>query len=406
MNALLVKGPVGFERESGRVSLLNVTAHLDPSFGGISAVVPTLCSAVSAASRTHVSIAAFCNIRETMPAIAGVDVHRYTLGPVRWVIDSPMRGRFTDQIRAADGIHIHGLWREHSTVAAWHSRAWKKPYLISAHGMLERWALANKRLKKAVFSTLIERRNLSYATCLHALTAAELGDYRRLGLKTPVAIVPNGISLPAYASSELFFNRYPLLRNRRIVLFLGRIHYKKGVDLLCRAWATIYRRWQDAHLVIAGPDFENTQSGIKALIRDLGLQSSVTFTGMLHAELKWSALRAAQLFVLPSHSEGFSVSVLEAMGTGLPVVVTDKCNIPEVRRYNCGLVIQPNIGELTEALSHLLSINQTDLDQLGREGKQLVKQRYSWGTVAKQMAELYEWMLGGRLPVGVEVYSS
>ncbi len=403
MNALLTKNCAGPAPESRRVSLLNVTAHLDPSFGGICAVVPSLCSALSTGSGARVSIAAFCDQQEAMPALENVRVDRYPLGPTQWVRDSNIRRRLSDQVRDSDGIHIHGLWREHCTVAAWLARKWKKPYAVSAHGMLERWALANKGAKKALYSYLFERRNLAQAACLHALTQTEVTDYRRFGLKTPVAIVPNGITIPSHLSAEPFLTANPHLRDRRIVLFLGRIHYKKGVDLLCRAWPAIYRRWPDAHLVIAGPDFENTRVGIETLVKEMDVASSVTFTGMLDAEMKWSALHAAQIFVLPSHSEGLSVSVLEAMGIGVPVVVTEQCNIPEVRRYNCGLVVQPKTGELIEAIGHLLSLDRAAIERFGNAGRQLVRRSYSWETVARQMSQVYQWMLGGQLPSDVEV---
>ena len=294
MNLVPTKEQACADPGSKRVSMLNVTAHLDPSFGGICAVVPSLCSAVSRVSGARGSIAAFCDEQETLPTLADVNVDRYTLGPRQWVTSPAMRERLSDQVHAADGVHVHGLWREHCTVSAWLARKWDKPYIISAHGMLERWALANKSAKKALFSYLFERRNLSRAACLHALTQAEVSDYRRFGLETPVAVIPNGITIPAHPSSEVFLSAYPHLRDRRMVLFLGRIHYKKGIDLLCRAWPAIYRRWPDAHLVIAGPDFENTRAGIEKLVCESGAGQTVTFTGMLQAEMKWSALQAAR----------------------------------------------------------------------------------------------------------------
>src|SRR5262249_23304811 len=151
------------------------------------------------------------------------------------------------------------------------------------------------------------------------------------GLKGPVAVIPNGVTPPGqHISERLFFERYPDLRGRRIVIFLSRVHHKKGLDILCKAWQRVWPLFRDTHLVIAGPDFENTLASIEALMSELGIGDGVTITGMLEGEMKWSALAASRLFVLPSHSEGFSMAILEAMATGLPVLATHPCNFPEI----------------------------------------------------------------------------
>ena len=128
-------------------------------------------------------------------------------------------------------------------------------------------------------------------------------------------MIPNGVDIPETGSEE-FFLRFPALRDKRLVLFLGRIHYKKGPALLCRAWARMHRSFPDAHLVIAGADFENTSRDVARLIADCGISASVSMLGLLQGSLTWSALRAAEAFVLPSFSEGLSRAVLEAMGCG------------------------------------------------------------------------------------------
>ena len=268
--------------------------------------------------------------------------------------------------------------------------------------MLESWALNNKRIKKAIYSAIAERRNVRGAACLHALTGAEAEDYRRFGARLPIAVIPNGVSVPATIDPEPFLGKFPSLRGKRIVLFLGRIHFKKGLDILVRAWATVAKRWPEAHLVIAGPDFEETRASIEALVAKHDLDRSVLFTDMLHEEMKWSALAAAQCFVLPSYSEGLSVSTLEAMGIGLPVIVTEQCNLPDVARLETGWVIQPNADQLASSLNEFLRNPQTTNFEIGARGRLLVQQRYAWSTVAREMSEVYRWVLrwGPPSPVG------
>jgi glycosyltransferase involved in cell wall biosynthesis len=196
------------------------------------------------------------------------------------------------------------------------------------------------------------------------------------------------------------------LRGKRLVLFLGRIHFKKGLDALCEAWTRVSRDWPDAQLVLAGPDFENTRKSVEKLLEERQIRSRVTFTGMLAGDLKWSALRAAECFVLPSYSEGLSVSVLEAMGMGVPVIVSEQCNLPEVAQHNCGWVIQPRGprgNELEQALDDVLRVSSQMRARLGANGRRLVSQRYSWRVVGEQMSALYAWAQGGGFPTGFDM---
>jgi glycosyltransferase involved in cell wall biosynthesis len=284
------------------------------------------------------------------------------------------------------------------------ARTTHKPYIVSAHGMLEKWALKHRQLKKWIYSFLIERSNLQDAACLHALTRAEVEDYRRYGLRNPVVLIPNGVDVPRTAAPDMFLEAYPHLKGKRLTIFLSRIHYKKGLDVLCEAWCNVHHKCADAHLVLAGPDFENTRSTIQAQINELRINTSVSFTGMLRGAMKWSALAAAEVFVLPSYSEGFSVAVLEAMGMGVPVVISRACNFPEVADEGCGFVIGPNAGEVQNALTQLLLANHSDVVRMGNRGRQLVSTRYTWSAVGRQISAMYDWVLGGPEPASVPVF--
>lgn len=385
---------------------VSVVTHLDPLYGGLSAVVPRLASAITDTTGLRVRVAAFCAPDESSAFLESpqLAITRWPASRLTWMTDRRLTRDFLDQMKSADGIHIHGLWEQSTATAAHAARALKKPYVLSAHGMLESWALNNKRIKKAIYSAITEKRNVRGAACLHALTAAEAEDYRRFGARLPIAMIPNGVSVPGTIDPEPFLGKFPSLRSKRIVLFLGRIHFKKGLDVLVRAWATIAKRWPEAHLVIAGPDFEETRAGIETLVSEHHLEGSVLFTGMLHEEMKWSALAAAQCFVLPSYSEGLSVSTLEAMGTGLPVIVTEQCNLPDVARLEAGWVIQPNADQLASSLREFLRNPQTTNVRIGARGRLLVQERYAWSTVAREMSEVYQWVLGGGpLPQSVEL---
>lgn len=387
---------------------LAVVPHLDPKYGGLSAAVPALASAVADAQHRSLSLAAFCHADEHfLPTVSNrVAIHHLPLARGAWLRDSPARQHFRQLITRSAGVHIHGLWQPSTSTAARLARKQNKPYVISAHGMLERWALANKRLKKAVYAALLERANLQAAACLHALTEAEAEDYRRFGLTNPIAVIPNGVAVPGSPSAEPFLAQFPELRNKRLILFLGRIHFKKGLDLLVEAWSRLASEWPEAQLVLAGPDSENTRARVEAQLSASGIASRVTFTGMLTGKRKWSALAAADFFVLPSYSEGLSVSVLEAMGMGRPVLVTRQCNLPEVAEQRCGWVIEARPDALTNSLAAALRSSAAEREMLGENGHSLIARSYTWPVVGIQMASLYAWLGGGPRPQGVKLHAA
>ena len=399
-------GDIRLQPRINRKVWTNVVSHLDPKYGGLSAAVPALGSSVAKFGSYGVNIAAFCHADEQFSPLVdpNVVVSYPPAGRLAWLKKSAANEEFRTLAEESEGIHIHGLWEQSTLISASYARRFRKPYIVSAHGMLEKWAVANKRFRKAVYAALSERRNLQAATCLHALTSTEVTDYRRFGLRNPVAVIPNGVHIPSRSSGAAFLEAFPELQGRRLVLFLGRIHFKKGLDLLCEGWSEIGQQWPEAHLVLAGPDFEGTRAKLEDLLGRAGIRRRVTFTGMLQGEMKWSALAASDCFVLPSYSEGLSVSVLEAMGMHLPVLITRQCNLPEVGELGCGLVIEPKVEELGAGLSTLLSAQPSRLRAMGERGHDLVAQRYSWPVIGQQMSELYEWAAGGKEPRNVDIH--
>ncbi len=379
---------------------------LDPKRGGITAAVPALSAAISNNGRIQAKVIAFVPgaPRHRTRRTATSEMITLPAGRIRWLGDFRLKAELEETIAEASVIHIHGLWQEHTITASAVARKLHVPYIVSAHGMLDARALRAKRWKKEIYAAVFERGNLAGAAALRALTRAEVDDYRRFGLKAPIAVVPNGIAFPESADPQQFLIKFPELANRQLILYLGRLHPKKGPDLLIRAWSRIATRFPDAHLVVAGPDEGNTQASLAQLARHLGNADRITFTGMLQGEVKWGAFAAAEVFVLPSHSEGFSVAVLEAMTCTRPVIITRPCNFPEVEEHRAGLIVKPNESEIERALIEMLTLSATERDAMGARGGELVRSRYSLASVARSMTQTYEWLLGGSLPQSVEVY--
>ena len=392
------------ERGPALATCLNVTAHVDHRFGGLTTSLPPFCEALEATGRYRSEMAAFCVPDEVYagprtPAI-------FPFGRLRWMLDGALRKKLADLIGGVDAVHIHGIWQEHCSIASDLAIAARKPYLVAAHGMLEPWAFKSKGWKKKLYWHLLEKQHFTGAQCLRALTVAEGEQYRALGLRVPVAVIPNGVTVPAEINPEPFWQRYGDLRGRKIVLFLGRLHPKKGIHMLCRTWARICRDFPDAHLVMAGPAEEGIQEALEGQLRQDGAGSRVTFTGMLRGEEKWGALGAAEVFILPSYSEGFSMAVLEAVGAGVPVILSKQCYFPEVHEYGCGWVVDADPVPVENALRECLTLSREGRDRMAREGRRLIGERFSWPVVGERTAAVLDWMLGGgKPPACVEILS-
>jgi len=310
---------------------------------------------------------------------------------------------------APDLLHLHGLFTWPSGAARRWRRGTGRPVVVSPHGMLEPWALANSTWKKRLFSWLVENDNLRGAACLHAC-GPEARNFRRLGLRNPIAVLPNGVDfagMPAPMPRAAFDGLFPAAAGRRLLLFLARIHPKKGLPHLLGAWAALKaegRLGPDGWLlVVAGPDQLGHAAEVMARARALGLERDVIFTGPLHGNAKWAALSAAEAFILPSFSEGFSVAVLEAMAFRLPVLLTRQCNF-DVEAIGAGLLCEPDATSVATQLRTFLELGEKGRRALGERGRREIEERYTWPTIARNMVQVYAWLLGsGERPSCVEL---
>jgi glycosyltransferase involved in cell wall biosynthesis len=300
-------------------------------------------------------------------------------------------------VRWADIVHIHGLWQGHTRRAAAEARHHRIPHLIAAHGMADPWAVRQKRWKKWLYSLLIENRNLRGCSCLHALTRPEVDYLREFAPKAPVAWVPNGVDLsvldrlPPRAEFEV---DHPEIRDKFVLLFFSRVHKKKGLDLLAPALAKVAQDHPEIHLLMAGID-DGALAPFLAVADSLGLKKRITYVGHVDGEEARKVWSAADAFILPSYSEGFSMSVLEALGCGLPSIITTACNFPELARENAGICVPPTLDGIVQGLRDLLEMSGDELERIGSRGRLLVEQSYTWERQAEQLAKVYGWLAGG-----------
>ena len=299
--------------------------------------------------------------------------------------------------------HIHSLYLFHDLVAGHYCRKYGVPYLMRPHGTLDPFIYRRHRWRKAVMETWFENRNIRQAAAMHFTSEEEM----RLAGHTPATPrgqwCPWGVDLREF--QELpepgrFRERFPEIGPKRIILFLGRINFKKGLDLLVQAMARVVRHRQDVHLVVAGPDDDGWGARVKEWLKGEGILGCATFTGMLLGEEKLAALRDAQMFVLPSYSENFGLAVIEAMACGLPVVISDQVNIwREVEAAGAGLVVPCDAASLAAALERLLA-DPGLAAAMGQQGRDLVARRFQWGNIALALQDLYTGIIANERKTG------
>jgi glycosyltransferase involved in cell wall biosynthesis len=365
-------------------------------------------------------------------------------GPTAFGYSPELRSQLAAQVARNSVVHVHGLWMYPGVVGRVLSETAGAVRVVSPHGMLEPWALQNSRWKKRLAGWAFEDRNLRTADCLHALCQPEADNMRGYGLRNPIAVIPNGVDTSAFQNLPgrgVLEARFPPLRGRRWILFLSRIHPKKGLPHLLRAWAsvqhsqpsTVNSQHSDWMLVIAGPDELGHEAEMKHLATELGISwtggreslpsppqsgraqgevsipsstphfqpskaASVLFTGPLHGAEKLAALGGAELFVLPSFSEGFSMAVLEAAAAGLPVLLTPQCNFLELAKAGGAVEVSPDAAGCEAGLRKVLGLPDAERGAMGQRGRNLVIGSYTWPRIASQMLEVYRWLLEGGSP--------
>ena len=366
-----------------------------------------------------------------------------------------------EEARKADIVHNHGLWMWPNAYAREAAVAAGKPLIISPRGMLESWSLNRSKLRKAVAWWLFEKKNLQSAAVFHATAASEarsieesfshgltridtdesdrpaplgrgkmlmpddLGtrnassneeDLRLTNLKlktvtgVPVVVAPNGVDLPDLAQRpgrEILEKKFPQLKDRRWVVFMSRLHPKKGVDVLLRAWRKQQNVEHEAYgtrhtekkespnpiLVLAGSDLIGYRKDVERMVRESGLGDSVVITGEVAGEEKDCLLANADFFVLPSYSENFGIVVAEAMSWGRPVIASTGTPWQEVADVGAGWWVKLEESALAQVLHEALAKRPDELDAMGAKGLSLVAERYTWAAPAERLTKAYEQIL-------------
>ena len=341
----------------------------------------------------------------------GITIHFFPIWQLDYYWISPsMFAALWRSVRAFDVVHIHSLYRFHLPVAAWVCRWFARPYIVKPHGSLDPFLFQYRRWRKLPHERLFDRQAYAHASAIHYAAdeerrlAESTAFIRAVNANRPKApdavVVPEGVLIDksidrasiADGRARLI-QKFPALRGKTIVLFLGRLNFKKGIDILVEAFATVKLTVPDAHLLFVGPDSDGYSAEIGKWLHLFGVAEQTTFTGMLHGAEKLAAFQLAHVFVLSSYTENFGIAIVEAMTQNCPVVISNKVNIwREIRDANAGLVTDCDAAQTATAILRVLHEPQL-ANTLAENGLRLANEHFTWPVAAEKMEAIYSMVI-------------
>lgn len=380
-------------REAMRI--LHAIPMLDPRAGGPPAVVLRIAAGQAALGHkvylAHPPVgpdreADTLKSYQSIPGIEGVEFVEFDpsfANILGWIKRDP-------NLPKVDVAHLHAAWEPClQGVARWATRS-RIPYGFAPHGMLDVWSLKQKKWKKRLALALGWRRVFNRAAFIHALNRDEQDGLRPVGLTPPTEIIPNGIfmrEIEPFPEPGRFRAAHPEIGSDPYILFLSRLHYKKGLDYLADAFAEVSRVRPEARLVVAGPD-DGERAAFEQRIAQHRLSARTHVIGPIYGRAKYEAMTDAACFCLPSRQEGFSVAITEALALSCPVVITKECHFPEVAEAGAGFVTGLDASEVAAGILKLLS-DPAGAREMGRRGNSLVRERFTWERIAQQTLDAY-----------------
>lgn len=364
-----------------------LTTTVSPAAGGLAASIPPLAFRLDQSGRFETHVIGTVDPKAPEAAAAwGPRVHAHKVLGIRAFKFAPSLSTSL-QTLAPDVVDVQGLWTYPSLANLRHHRYGGCPYVITPRGMLDPWALDRSRLKKRLVRTLFEDSHLHCATCLRATAEMEATHFRDFNLHNPIAIIPNGVDVP------------PLVRSKRKtggpcrLLFLSRLHPKKGLPFLLRAWAAIAQQRQDWELIIAGPDEVGHEAEMRALETRLAAPR-IRWIGAVDGPTKTALYRSADLFVLPTHTENFGLVIAEALAAGVPAIVTKGAPWAGLKAERCGWFINHGVEPLRSTLLEATALPPEERREMGQRGRAWMERDFGWEGIGERMIDLYEWVLG------------
>jgi glycosyltransferase involved in cell wall biosynthesis len=375
------------------IKVLHTVSDLHPDSGGPTRTVTSLVH--------HLSKAEDISATLVTQKLKGDEIYTGELNPSRVVVAAsafpisiragfPFRTKLSGLISDARPsiIHDHGIWLPTNHAVAKLAARQRVLRVVHVRGMLEPWALSYHSFKKRLAWSLYQKKDLESVALFFATSQAEADNIRNLGFNQPIAILPNGVDLPAIDVQTRFL---PASGRQRNAVFMSRIHPKKGLLELVNAWGQV--RPAGWTLILAGPDEGGYLKEIIACVQKLGLGGAVAYRGVVEGETKTELLKRADLFILPSFSENFGVVVAEALAYGVPAISTLGTPWKGLVENKCGWWVAAEANALAGALCEAIAMSDHERYEMGSRGRQYARQ-FDWGQISRETADVYRWLLG------------
>lgn len=356
------------------MKVLHITNSIDRTIGGPARSVPQTCVELARLDVRIELVTQKSSDMVKLPGSSHLTVHFCSI----WELFLYGSRLSTKDI---DLIHLQHIWNPYIQVMAFWAHKKRIPYIITPRGMLEPWIMAHNPWKKKIALFLYQKKAIQRAAYIHATAEMEATNIKFLGFNNPISIIPNGIDLSDIKVKKENYGT-------RKMVFLSRIHPKKGIELLLEAWRNSNTNgWI---LEIAGNGDESYIVNLNESAQDL---QNVYFVGAKYGEAKWNFLRSADVMVLPSYSENFGIVVAEALAVGVPVITTKGTPWEDLERYDCGWWINLSVPNLENTLVKALQTTTEILEVMGNHGRKLVAEKYEIKAVANKINELYKKIL-------------
>lgn len=370
------------------MNIIHIVPSIEDEASGPSYSVSALCSALTRLGH-GVTLMTLGDGAPASPAFKFEHQRFPQFGRSRQLsMSPPLRRALLAAASHTDIVHNHNIWGFPPIYAAQAARKAGKVLVVSPRGTFSPIALRQSQMRKRIFWHVMERSSITSAQCLHATSIQEYEDIRAFGLKAPVAIVPNGIDLPALSDRDVTIHK----KGPRRLLYLGRIHPIKGLVNLLTAWGSLASQFPDWELRLVGPDEKAHRGLLESLSQELSL-SRVNFAGPAYGDHKWGEYRQSDLCIQPSFSENFGMSVAEALAAARAVVTTKGAPWAGLQKHDAGWWVDIGVEPLVECLREALASSPQELANKGSNGRHWMEQEFSWQRVGSMMADVYTWLM-------------
>lgn len=374
------------------MNIVHVIPDLSPLSGGPVSAVCGMAEAEKQLGHTVTVVSTDIGLTEP-PLFDGVVTKMYPCSFAGWRWSRAMARELPQIIKQSDIVHIHTVWEFPTWLAAKICAKLDKPYILRPCGMLDQWSLSQSAWKKKAYLSLLAASVIRNASALHFTSEDELASSLVIGRKNRGFVTPNGLPEAAIENlpdPRVFARRFPCLTDKRIVLFLSRLHYKKQPDVAIKAFHKVCGIDDRLSLVMAGPAEPDYLVELQKIVSDLGLTNRVVFTGMLQGTAVQEAYRAAEIFLLPSLQENFGIAVAEAMAASCPVIVSKQVNLAtDILEASAGIVCKSDIESTALSMERLIDDDELRV-KMGENGRHLVQDKFTWRIVARDLLKVYD----------------